>query len=159
MPKHSTSNIQTALKNRKQGEAITFSQVWNVSFHESIIFRALPFLLQTLLWASPKHELSVNISEKSLSHGCHGFERVLDAAMVCSVVSFLAGLHACSFRMNETRLWELEEVLRRGEEEKTIVLKMMLPSKLSQAKPKTHHQPDKLWLVATRIQFVWYHFL
>lgn len=41
MPKHSTSNIQAALKNRKQGEALTFSQVWNVSFHESIIFRAL----------------------------------------------------------------------------------------------------------------------
>lgn len=42
MAKHSTSNIQTALKNRKQGAVITFSQVWNVSFHESIIFRALP---------------------------------------------------------------------------------------------------------------------
>lgn len=54
MVKHSTSSIQPALKNRKQGAVITFSQVWNVSFHESIIFRALPVSITDTVLGLPK---------------------------------------------------------------------------------------------------------
>lgn len=103
MPKHSTSNIQTALKNRIQGEAITFSQVWNVSFHESIIFRALPVSsTDTALglpktWIICKHireELQPWLSWIWKSLGC-------SPGLFCRV---LVGTSPCLFLQNE---WDM----------------------------------------------------
>lgn len=159
MPQHSTSYIQTALKNRKQGEAITFSQVWNVSFHESIIFRTLPVSSTDTALGLPKTWIIHSHISEELEPWLSWIWKDLGCGrgLFCRV--FVGG-SPCLFLQNEWDMTvrELEEVLCRGEEEKAIVLKATLPSKLSQAKPKPHHQPNELWLVTMRNQFVWYHF-